>query len=631
MIGAPPGKSYNPTHMHSQVRTRLALLFCSLWVIAGCSSAPPPPPVLAPASVDAVKKSIEYLASDELEGRGIGTAGLDTAANYVAGYFKGLGLRPLPGQTDYFQPFDFSVITGLGSGTKLQVDGKELARGEDFMPAVYSPEKAFEGPVVFVGYGLSKAKDLEGNTYDDFANVDVKGKVALALRFEPHDAKGQSRFIKGGWSSHAALERKATVAAEHGAVALLVVYPPNFHGAESLSPLGRRFGGTVPIPLIEVRQSVAESMLKQANAPDLKALQGQIDSAGKPASRVLANAAAKGQVLFQRNVYHLKNVCAMLEGKGKLKDWYIVIGAHYDHLGRGGFGSLAPGSREIHNGADDNASGTAGVLELARIFSHAGAMQRSLVFMAFSGEEQGLLGSQYWVEHPEVPLDHIEAMINLDMIGRAQKETLLVGGAGTSAPFDQLLAQADQGSVLKLNSSFRDGYAPSDNTSFVKKSIPVLFFWTGYHADYHRPTDKANKINYPDEARIIDLVAKVVEEIAYRSDVKFTAPAGPTTNPFTRPSGSGGGASLGVVPDYTESDTPGLRITGTSPNSPAQRAGLQEGDIITQIDARKIQTIYDLTDVLAEGQPGQTIRITVLRHGQSVNLEATLAARRGQQ
>jgi hypothetical protein len=608
---------------------RLVLTFAAL--LAGCQSAPTAPPTLQPASVDAVKQSIYYLASDELEGRGIETKGIEKAANYISGYFKGLNLEPVPGQTDYFQPFEFVTVTGLSSETSLKINGHAFAAGADFTPRVLSAENAFDGPVVFVGYGLSGAKDLGGKDYDDYANVDVNGKVAIALRFEPHDEQGRSRFAKEGWSDHATVERKATVAAEHGAIALLVVYPPTFHGPEMLSPLGRRIGGGVSIPLIEIRERVAEEMLKDAKTQDLKTLQAAIDTTFKPASMPLAGVRASGKVALERKDYHLKNVMACIPGKGKHADQYIVVGAHYDHLGRGGFGSRSPKSHEIHNGADDNASGTAAIMEMARIFSKAGPLSRSLIFVTFSGEEQGLLGSKYWVEHPPVPLDHIEAMVNLDMVGRAKNDVLQVGGTGTAAPLESILEQADAGSPLNVKTTFKDGFAPSDNTSFVIQNIPVLFFWTGYHEDYHRPTDKADKINYPDEARIIDLVAKCIVAISQRDDVKFTPSTSPATQSATQPSLAHGGASLGVVPDYSEDTTGGLKITGVSPDSPAQKAGLLGGDIIVKIDGRKIETIYDLTDVLAQGVPGQVVKITVLRKGQPVTLEATLTQRRSAQ
>jgi hypothetical protein len=616
------------------LRTTLPLLL-TLAVALGCNSTPTVPvPITERASIDALKKSVEYLASDDMEGRGIGTEGLELAAKYIAGYFGGLGLQPPPGNDDYFQPFEHTTIAGVGDATKLSVNDKAYQTGEDFQPQAMSAEKTFSGNVVFVGYGISGAKSLSGEEYDDYAGVDVTGKVVLALRFEPKDDTGKSRLSKEGWSDHAAIARKAKSAADRGAVAFLYVHPPTHHGPEMLTPLARARGEAQSIPVLQVRQAVAEELLRIADAGALSTYQSAIDKSFAPRSVVLRKVNVDGAVEMKRTSSTLKNVTACLPGKGKLAKEYIVVGAHYDHLGRGGFGSRSPRSNEIHNGADDNASGTAGMLEIARLLSRAPDQQgRSVLFVAFTGEEQGLLGSQHWVEHPPVPLESVKAMINLDMIGRIAGTSLMIGGTATSAAFPPLITLADAQSPLEMKTVWANGFAPTDTTSFVARRIPVLFFWSGTHVDYHRPTDDADKINYEGAAETVNIVANVLQELRIRRDLYYSA--GPTTGPSTQESTPGlraGGASLGVIPTYGEDEgASGMKIQGTSPGSPAEKAGLKPGDVLTAIGDRKITSVYGLTDVLNERKAGDVVEIKFLRDGMEHSTEATLAERRSRQ
>lgn len=597
----------------------------------GCQNTPTTAPPVQPASVASLQKSVHYLASDQLEGRGLGTNGLDLAAKYIAGYFRGLGLQPPPGQRDYFQSFTSTAITGVDDKTTLTAANRTYTRDIDFKPLSISAEAAFDAPVVFVGYGISRPAGPHGEpAYDDYAGVDLAGKIALAMRYEPHDANGKSRLNADGWSPDAALMRKAKTAADRGAVALLLVHPPDHHGAESLPPLGRRLGAVASIPVLQIRQSIADDLLQTSGAADLKTFQSQIDTTFSPKSFILKKARVAGNVTFQRATYDLKNVSAFLPGKGKYAKEIIVIGAHYDHLGRGGAASLAPGSNQIHYGADDNASGTAAVLELAKLFSQAGPQPRSLLFVTFTGEEEGLLGSKHWVEHPPVDLKRVVAMINLDMVGRLKNDSVMVGGGKTTTSFPTILQRADDLSPLQLKGIWDSGVAPSDNASFVLKRIPVLFFWTGNHADYHRPTDTADKINYPGQAQLVDLVAQIVREITVQKDLRFAEmPATDPTAQPTDPSLRSGGASLGVVPDYGDDAIKGVKISGTTPGSPASKAGLQPNDILVEIDDRKVENIYDLTEILNTSPPGKTVPIKVIREGKEATTQATFGERRG--
>ena len=625
----------------------LAFLACNLAGAAAPAAAPAP---AGGTSYDHdLKASVRYLASDDLEGRGIGTPGIDKAAEYIAGNFRKLGLKPPPGQDDYFQPFKMTTASRPGAGTSLTFAGPGAGAGpyrlgEDYVPLSFSGEKQFDAPVVFVGYSINNAE----RGYDDFEGVDVKGKVALALRYEPHDNQGRSRFTgTEEWSPSATLARKADAAADAGAVALLVVNPPAFHEDDDpLMPFARMYRGEQSeIPVIQVKRPLVQAWLKAAGSgADLRALQRKIDDAGKPASFALPEAVRlSGGVEVERVQKDVKNVVAVLPGSGNLAHEYVVVGAHYDHLGKGGPGSMSPQSRQIHNGADDNASGTAAMLELAEHFARKGTGGRSIVFAAFTAEEVGLVGSQHFVTHPPVPLPRVAYMINLDMVGRVRNDILYVGGHGTAeGVLDKAIAAADAKSPLRFKSFGKGGFGPSDHMSFAMKKVPVLFLHSGQHRDYHSPTDDADKVNYKGIEQTVAFAADVIEDLAAapRSQYvdaadahsMFNAPGSGDARAGGPASGSGGGGirvSLGVVPDYAPDDeVKGMRISGTTPGSPAAAAGLKEGDVIVQINDDKIASVYDLTDVLQRGKPGQKVTIAVMRDGKRVETEATLVARR---
>ena len=600
------------------------------------------------------KKTLYFLASDELEGRGVGTAGLDRAADFIADDFRKFGLKPLPGMKDYFQSFEMTTTTQVGPNTSLAVDERTFTAKEDFSPLSFSGEGSFKGPVVFIGYAIKDEK----HNYDDFAGVDLKDKVALAMRYEPHDAKGNSRFEKDGWSENAALWSKAKAAKDAGAIALLLVTPETYHGGDDqLVPFARRpMGDASKLPVMHVRHTVADELLRRGGAPDLKSLQAKIDENVKPASFALADVEVSGQVDLERKKAAVKNVVAYLPGEKR--DEYVIIGAHYDHLGRGGIGSLSPKSKDIHNGADDNASGTTAMLELGSRFARGPTPQRSMIFLAFTAEEEGLLGSQKFIEQCPVPRSQIVAMLNLDMVGRIRSTPssvniaappssnkmreeaatapseaggiLYIGGSGTAKDFQYIIEQADKRSPLVVRDIGKGGLGPSDHMSFALKKIPVMFFFSGLHADYHRPTDDADKINYDGLEQVIGFVEDVVKQVIAMPREEYVSSADASSPRVGSPSGTGTSVTLGVVPDYSNfGEGGGVRISGTSPDSPAAKAGLREGDIIVKWNDRKIDTLYDLSDALAKGKPGDKVKLGVMRDKQPIEVEATLVKRQG--
>jgi hypothetical protein len=594
------------------------------------ASAPAQAAPVSTSDVAAVRDTVYYLASDDLAGRGIGSPGLDMAADFIAQHFAALHLRTLSGDDGYFQPFGYVQRVSVDAkATYFSLAGIKAKRGTDFTVLPWSGAGSFSSTVAFVGYGAVN----DATSYDDYANIDVRGKVVLAMRFEPHDTKGHSRFTHGAFSPSAALTAKARAAADHGAVALLVVNPPLLHGEDDpLIPF--MFGSPMesPLPIIQIKRDLADQLLKSAAAPTLGELQTRIDLTGAPASRSLSEVAASGDVQLVRDQIRAKNVVALLPGSGPHANEYVIVGAHYDHLGLGGPGSLAPWSHAIHHGADDNASGTAALLDLADHLVRDGRLDRSVILCCFSAEEEGMIGSSFFVAHPPVPLDHVVGMINMDMVGRVRNQTIYVGGDGTAADLPQLLHDADAGSPLAVRDIGRGGFGPSDHMSFALKHVPVLFLFSGMHRDYHTPTDTAEKINYPGIVETADLARRLVDEMATMPRESYVDKYdNEGLNLFATASiGSAPPVVLGVVPDYASMQAlAGVRISSTTPGLPAQAAGLREGDVIVQIGATKIANLMDLMAFLSDAKPGQTVTIVVMRDKQRIEAPTTLAERKG--
>jgi len=597
--------------------------------VATTSAGPAQAAAVSPSDVAMVRNTVYYLASDDLAGRGIGSPGLDMAADYIAGRFAALHLRTLPGDDGYFQPFQYVRRVTVDPQTTFSLAATSAKLGSDYTVLPWSGAGSFSSTVAFVGYGVVNG----AAHYDDYANIDVRGKVVLAMRFEPHDTKGHSRFTHDAFSPSAAFTAKARAAAEHGAVALLMVNPPLLHGdADGLMPFLYGSPMESPLPVIQIKQALADQILKSAAAPTLSELQTRIDSTGAPASRLLAGTAATGNVQLVRTGVLAKNVVALLPGTGPHANEYVIVGAHYDHLGRGGLGSLAPWSHAIHHGADDNASGTAAVLELADHLVRDGRLDRTIVLCCFSAEEEGMIGSSFFVAHPPVPLDRVVAMINMDMVGRVRNQTIYVGGDGTAANFGQILHDADAGSPLAVRDIGRGGFGPSDHMSFALKHVPVLFLFSGMHRDYHTPTDTADKVNYPGIVETADLARRLVDEMAAMPREAYVDKYdNDGLNLFATASiGSAPPVVLGVEPDYASMQTQaGVRISSTTPGLPAQAAGLREGDVIVQIGATKIANLMDLMAFLSVAKPGETVTIVVMRDKQRIEAPTTLAERKG--
>jgi hypothetical protein len=601
----------------------LAILFALLALTCLSLAAPPAIPTADPHRY---LDDIKALTTPAMEGRGAGSKGLTRAEHLIEKRYKSLGLEPA-GTNSYLQPF--TVITGAHLKGKnhfavLTGDQKrELKPKQDFVPFSFSASGSARAPMVFAGYGIS-ADEFQ---YDDYAGIDVKDKIVVVLRYEP-----PSFAVKAGnqgMTQHSQLVTKAINARNHGAKALVLANGKLGDGEEDLLT---RFGSVsgpenAGIIFLQVKNAVAEGWLKAAGK-SLAELQEQINASSKPASFALPeNQTTALTVSIETTQATVNNVLAYLPGK---TDEYVIIGAHYDHLGRGNFDSLAPSQiGQIHPGADDNASGTAGVLELARLLApQKGQLRRGILFASFAGEELGLLGSAAWVKEPTRPLEKCVAMLNMDMIGRIKDQKVYIGGVGTGSTLKAVVEQAqkEENSGFKIEYS-PGGYSSSDHTSFVAKKIPVLFFFSGLHSDYHKPSDTWEKIDPDAAARLLNVVGETGELLADKEGrPSFIVVS--EDQPGGRSGGPGGyGPYFGSIPDFGQVET-GVKFSDVKPGSPAAKAGLKAGDILVQFGDKPIKNLYDFTDALRRSKVGDVVEVRVLRDGQPVTASVKLEQRK---
>jgi aminopeptidase YwaD len=602
---------------------RVVVAFTAVALLGAAATAP-----IGQADPARVLNDIKTLSAPEMEGRGAGTKGLARAADLIVNRYKELKIQPA-GNQGYLQAFTLVTGARLKSDNRLLVANgetrKELKTNQDFVPFSFSSSGQAAGPVVFAGYGIT----ADEYQYDDYAGLDVKNKIVVVLRYEPTSFAAKSG--NQGLTHHSQMITKAINARNHGAIAVVVVNGKLGDGEEDLLT---RFGSVsgpedVGIVFVQIKNDVAEGWL-QAAGKSLKDVQEQINAATKPASFALPESLHLSlNVDIETTRATANNILAYLPGQ---TDEYVIVGAHYDHLGRGNVDSLAPSQiGQIHPGADDNASGTAGVLELARLLApEHGQLKRGILFMDFAGEELGLLGSAAWVKNPTRPLEKAVAMINMDMIGRIKDEKVYIGGVGTGSTFKPILEQAQkdsvqEGSAFKIEYS-AGGYSSSDHTSFVSKKIPVLFFFSGLHSDYHKPSDTWEKINAQSEARLLDVIRNVTVQLASA----VSPPAFQTVveeKPASGERGAGYGPYFGSIPDFGETAN-GMKFADVKPGSPAAKAGLKAGDVLIQFGDKPIKNLYDFTDALRRSKIGDVVEVKVLRDGQPVTASVKLEQRK---
>lgn len=578
------------------------------------------------SGADRIKKDIVWLADPAREGRGIGLPGLDQSGAYIEERLKSLGLQPAGDDGSFRQTFPVVTKLKQEEATSLEIGGKAAGK-DDYVVLGYSPAKAnVSAPIVFANYGIV-AKEQK---HDDYDKLDVKGKIVLVRRFVPESVFNtpelQRRFGD--------IRRKAFWAREKGAVGLIVVdYPatpnpppkdwkmPDEARAPSLQPEGYSDAG---LPVVVLKRAVGAPLVDDLMKK--KAVRAKLAVALTPVSSNAFNVA--GRIVAEPK-------------DGKKLPGVVVIGAHYDHLGRGGRHSLAPHSEEPHVGADDNASGAATLLEVAReLAAKKTELRRDVVIVGFSGEESGVLGSahyvQKWLERSaskkdpkakkdakaERKLTEVYAMLNMDMVGRMRDNRLQVLGAETAAEWSELVTKTCGAAKVDCAAS-GDGYGPSDQINFFSAGVPVLHFFTGTHGDYHKPTDTADKINAAGAMQTGKICAAIALEASQReAPLTFKADAeGPAPHGDMRSFN----ASLGTIPDYggPGAGKKGVLLSGVRPGGGAEKGGMRKGDVIIKLGKSEIASVEDLMFVLNASKPGETVPAVVLRDGKEVKLEVT--------
>ncbi len=566
------------------------------------------------------RAGVYALADDSMEGRGLGTAGILRAADWIERELRARGMRPAFGGS-YRQPFD--IKTGV-----LPIPGNRLDQVSDssWVPLGFSNSGSFSGEIAFLGYGI-EAPPLE---YREMEGISLKGKIALMLRYEPQEKDSASRFDGKKPSRWSALRYKVLQARERGAVAIVFVTGPLQDEGKDKIPALVNDGPESPagIPVIQVKTSVAQRWLTPAGI-DLKRFQEDVDRDLKPRSVASTGVRVSGAVSLRPIYAKAENLAGVIPGRGALKNEYVVIGAHYDHLGYGGEHSMRPNVHAIHNGADDNASGTVGAMmigeELSRGLAGAGD-RRSILITLFSGEEVGLAGSAYFVRHPPIPVSRIAAMLNLDMVGRLREDQLVALGSDTAPQWKDLIDRAASSAGIHVTSK-GDGYGPSDQTSFYAAGVPVLFLFTGAHEQYHTPEDKPATVNPEGAAKVIAFAVSVGGDLARERSrpVYVRASSGPAMGGDSR----GYGSYLGTIPDYSamESSEGGVLLADVRPGGPADHAGIRGKDRIVGMAGTRIENLYDMTYALQDHKPGETIEVVVIREGERSTLRATLGQR----
>ncbi|MSR37058.1 MAG: M28 family peptidase [Gemmatimonadetes bacterium] len=579
----------NERAMRAMVGGLLAALGMLQWPAAAAAQSCPA--ILTPDQATGPIADVRWLADDGLGGRGVNTAGGLCATAYLAARFDAIGLVPAGPGGSWLQRFPLRVGSTLAGRNRMDIGTRTFALAAEWIPYGFAASGAVEAPLLYGGSGVSRpGEQPPPSATGKILVVEAETPGAGGLYSDPHF--------------------KGTIGAGREARAVVILLPP---------------GASLPDPSGETRPSLGAPVL---------AVSGAAATAVREAAR--QGATARIDVTVAPLNAEIANVVALLPGSDPtLANEVVVIGAHFDHLGLGGEGSMEPDSRAIHNGADDNASGTAVMLDVARRLASGPRPGRSVLFIGFNGEERGLLGSGFYVTNPTRPLEGTVAMINMDMVGRLRGNTLTVYGLATAPEWNGLLDAANATLATPLTlSRLPDGYGPSDHSSFYGHGIPVLHFFTNTHEDYHRPSDDWQKINAEGMDRIAQLAAGVTFRLAGSTGIRPVtptlvqtqppAPPGQTPGPTT---GGGYGPYFGSIPDMTPIDR-GVRLTGVREGSPAEQAGLRAGDVIIRFGEAEVTDLYAYSYALQGKTAGDVVSVTVLRDGKEITFRAVLGERR---
>jgi len=578
-----------------------------------------------------VTADIEYFASDQLEGRGVETKGIELAAARIITEYQKFGLEPAMPDGSYRQSFDVTLgDVVIADSTRVELtapDGTktELTLNEQFQPIRRGANGAASGGLAFIGYGISSADEK----YDDYAGLNLEGKVVVMIRREPQAREGGA-FNGIGTSPNSYIDRKLDLVKQSKAAAIIFVNDyasAKTPETDELNPPSSFGNDGNSVPFAHVKQSVVDAVL---NATPLKTndgktltslaeVAGYIDETLKPLSQELPGWSAEVSTKFETNRVSTDNIIGVINGEGPLADETIIIGGHYDHLGFGGYGSRTQNrTGEIHNGADDNASGTAAVLELARRIASGPKPKRRMVFICFSGEERGLLGSAYYVSAPVFPLEQTVAMLNFDMIGNLKDNRVEVNGIGSATEFPEIVRAADLATPIEIT-SIDSAFAGSDHLPFYQKQIPVMFCFTGMTDIYHTPDDDVKTLNIEGTVSVIDYSEQLLrgmDGLEKRPTFVEGAPRGRRTAaraPF-----------LGLQPDMAASGADGIVVRTVRPGSPAEVAGIQTGDVIVKLGDKTVEGYQTMIEVLVASKAGETLKLTLKRGAETKEVEATL-------
>jgi len=553
-------------------------------------------------TVDEIENHISYLASDELKGRYPGTAEDEMLTAYIATQWKQAGL--ILYEKDGLQSFNVVTDIEAGADNALAFNGVHLELGSDFRPFPFSASGSARGEVIFAGYGFQIAEDTI--RWNDYEPVDVTGRLVMLLRGAPGDGEAASPYI-----NYSEDRGKALLAADQGAAGVIFVSGPAYDPGDELVELSVK-QHPVPIPVIHMHRDAADRFLKASGADSVSTLASRIASAGGPVSFATGEEISMTADL-QPNLVETANVMARLKGADPaLRTEFVLLGAHHDHLGMGGPGtsSRQPDTLAVHYGADDNASGVAGVLEISE-YLVAESPSRSMLFLTFGAEEMGLVGSKYFTEHSPVDLSKVQAMINLDMLGRLNDDRQLqVGGIGTSPVFRPLLDSLNREYHFSLKYS-SEGYGPSDHASFYAEDVPVLFISTGAHPDYHTPADNLAGINLEGSGEVAMFVADIAKALANRTEKIAFTEAGPKVRVSRH--GRHGKVTLGLMPDVAYDGNRGMPVMFVTEGRPAAIGGIQKGDTITSIEGKSVGNVYDYMSRLDQLEKDMVIVVTVKR------------------
>ncbi len=567
-----------------------------------------------------LQEHITYLSSEKLAGRLPGTNGDKLAQDYIIENFKSYGLLPAGDNGSYIQSFEMITSVTIGknnSFTELSPDDRSFTLGVDYTPLGFSTDGNSEATLVFAGYGISAPE----SNYDDYEGIDVKGKIAVIMRYTPFWNDPHNESLR----NYAPFIVKTIVAKEKGAAGIIFITGPQDNETDDLA--GLSFNNGYPdagIPIINITRNTFDELFS-STSKNIAGIQEEINSSGSPAS-FETNIKVRIETDVDPQTITTGNVVGMLEGNDpSVSHEAIVIGAHYDHLGYGEYGSLYSGTdKVIHHGADDNASGTAGVIELAqKLASVKETLKRDIIFILFSGEEAGLLGSNFYTKSDEFENANIVAMLNMDMIGRLQDNKLVIYGIGSSPMWETTIKNLNNTYNFDITYT-QGGFGRSDHSSFYSNNIPAVHFFSGTHTDYHRPSDTYDKINAPDTEKIVKLVYDVTKEI----DNERTKPE------FTKAEEEGNDNRtmgniriyVGTIPDYAY-DGKGMKISGVKEGGPAEKGGMQAGDIIIKFGEKSVENIYDFMYAMQSYKPDDVVDFVVLRDGKEVNLKLTMEKR----